>query len=166
MSPETFAILALCICAAVWLIFGIARLQALWLTSGMRASQLKQGLISGAQRMVAGSEHQKQLDEEIKLAEETLAELKTAQDAKKRELASMPPPVPDEIEVSAEYPSSRTDQGWIAEILLDDDSRKLHPDWPPRRFLLLWAPGQMAAVARARQHSGSTIYEVGAVRRF
>ncbi len=166
MSPDTFAVGAGCAAAALWLLFALGRLNAMWTSSGLRANQLKQALVTGARWMIAENQRQKALDEQIAEAQLTLTELTKEQSKKRASIATAPPPPPDEIEVLAEFPSSRTDTAWVIDLALPDDVPAEQFGLPKHRYLMAWAQGSLAAAARGRQLFGATRYEVTGVRRF
>lgn len=145
----------------LWLIWFLRRVQLYWDTGENRITVLGQSLRL-IQRAVSDEQQNfEKMEREIKTA---LAQAKGARrDAQElqqqRQNAAPPPPV--EILVASEFPSSASEDPWIANMVRRFGGS---PDAKPTP-VLFWAAGYPAAQARARQIGVEIQLAVNDIRR-
>ncbi len=136
--------------AALWVWFGVARLQVLWDKNKRRTDDLKQKLAAAGRDLLSKVEAIQKLDDEIDKIKEGIATALREQRDRHEALTKNAPPPPPDVHVLSEMPPSNKDIAWIARFARH--STLPHQAWerePPPS--LIWARTQAAAFARARQ---------------
>jgi hypothetical protein len=150
--------------SATWLVWYLRRVQVQWDTGETRITTLGQSLrqlhraVADEQRNFENMQHEiKRAREQAKDALRDMQELQ-----QKRQAALAPPPV--EILVAAEFPSSASEDPWIANMVqrygatTGDGKPAITP-------VLFWAAGYAPAQARAKHLAGDLQLSVNDIRR-
>jgi len=135
---------------AMWLLIGVARLNYAWQASQQRTAGLRQLKAEGAKILLERVEESMKLDEETKEARQRVEMLKTALEAKEKQLTNLVPPPPPAIYVTSEFPPSSRDTPWQAMLRRMAGNKSRRADEPSERYVLVWAPDHSGAQARAQ----------------
>lgn len=150
---------------AAWLGWYLRRCQLYWDAGESQIMQLGTSLRQ-IQRAVADEERNyEKLAHDIKMAQN---QAKTAQrDAQElhQKRRSIAPPPPVEILVASEFPSSASEEPWIAHMVQRFGNLPEGQTERPVTPVLFWAAGHKAAMARARHIAGDLQLAVNDIRR-
>ena len=134
----------------LWAWVALGRLQAAWEKRERQFGQLRQALTASGLTLMKDSDSIKKLEAETARLKENAATAAREQTERHETVARTTRPPPPEVHITSEYPPSRGDGAWIADFERDSDEPA--PPWERGpATLLLWAPTQVAALARARQ---------------
>lgn len=149
---------------ALWIIGGLARLQAAWDASQRQTSELRQALTAAGLTLLRDLETIEKLEAETLRVKDGMQAAIREKAERHQTLARSTRPPPAEINVTSEYPTSQKDKAWIVEFMRDSESpRQPWERAPPTS--LLWAPTQSAALTRGRQMADTyKTYSVASVR--
>lgn len=145
----------------IWLVWYLRRVQVYWDTGDSRITVLGQSLRQMQRALSDEQRNLEKMEREIKTAQ---AQAKNAQrDAQElqQQRQNAAPPAPIEILVAAEFPSSASEDPWIANMV-----RRFGPSSDAKTTpVLFWAAGYPAAQARARQIAVELQLAVNDIRR-
>jgi hypothetical protein len=149
----------------MWLLLGLARLQATWEQSQSRTATLRFALQNHARQLMGKIAEVKRLENEIATAKRNVDVAKSEQ-KESTDLLGGPPPMPEELLVVAEFPSSKKEVAWVAEFVrLPNAPERLPSDREPEP-MVFWAHNHTAAGARARQLIAEfKVYDLNSLRR-
>src|SRR5256885_15039209 len=91
----------------IWRLRGLARLQGTWEQSQSRTATLRFALQNTGRQFMGQVQEMKRLDGEIVAAKKNLELAKSDQQHRRNALVNEPPPAPEEIYLTAEFPPSR-----------------------------------------------------------
>ena len=162
-----FAMVVAFVFVGMWLLIGVARLNYTWQASQQRTAGLRQLKTEGAKILLERVEESMKLDTETKEARQRVEMLKTALEAKEKQLTNLVPPPPPSIYVTSEFPPSSRDKPWQAMLRRLAGTKSRRADEPSERYVLVWAPDHSGAQARAQNAlSGFPGFAVDGVMRF
>jgi len=148
----------------LWAWAALGRLQVAWEKRQRQFGELRHALTASGLTLMKDSDSVRKLEAETARLKDKAATAAREQTERHETVARMTRPPPPEIHVTSEYPPSRDDSAWVADFARDSDEPA--PSWEREpATLLLWAPTQSAALARARQLiRGHRTYRVAGVR--
>jgi hypothetical protein len=136
--------------AALWIWYGLARVQMIWEKSKQRRNDVKQKLAAAGREMLDKVEAMQKLDDETKRLKEQIATALREQRDRHEALTKNAPPPPPDVHVISEFPPSAKDLPWIARFArLPGIPQQAFEREPPTS--LVWARTQAAAFTRVRQ---------------
>jgi hypothetical protein len=150
--------------SVTWLVWFLRRVQLQWDTGEQQIMQLGAGLRQ-VQRAVADEQRNfEKMELETKRAkEQAKSALKDAQTLRQQRQNAAPPP-PIEILVAAEFPSSASEDPWIANMIKRLGAATVDGK-PATTPVLFWAAGYPAAQARAKHIAADIQLSVNDIRK-
>ena len=145
-----YVIVVAFVAAGLWLLIGTARLYHCWHASQARTAGLRQAKADGAKALLVRVEEIMQIETEVREASQRIEVLKTALQAKEKQLTELVPPPPPSIYVTSEFPPSSKDKPWQALMRRTTSAKSRRTDEPSERYVLVWAPDHSAAQGRAQ----------------
>ena len=143
------------VAAGLWLLIGAARLYHCWHASQARTAGLRQAKGDGAKALLDRVGEIMKLEVEAKEVHQRIEMLKTALEAKEKQLTELVPPPPPSIYVTSEFPPSSRDKPWQGLMRRTTSGKSRRADEPSERYVLVWAPDHSAAQGRAQNSLGN-----------
>jgi hypothetical protein len=161
---ETFLLVVALAAVGGWVMYALARLQAVWDVSQRRATEMRRTFTSAGLTLMSDLETIQKLDDEIKKVKDDASKAILEQKDKHEALAKNAPPPPPDIYVTSEYPPSQKDLAWIATFMRDGRVPQQPGEREPKP-MLIWGHTQAAALHRGRQliqdHKAYSVGNVG-----
>lgn len=149
--------------AATWSLYGVGQVSAIWTDAKQRHGGLVEAQKREAKTLLRSLEEIERLDTEIREGRGTIDTTVQATAALREKLASLKPPPPTAIYVTAEFPASKRDRPWVVRMARETAGGRTAPK--ETRLLLVWANDHPQALARGTQVLGRKGFETEAANR-